>query len=133
MPMQEYGAYQAPAKKKVIKKRSEDMGRGKKVAVAKKKVAPKSGYMGVDYKVKPKASSGRQEDMGRNPYKASGGKRQEDMSRKPGNLRPEDMGRRSAPAAKRTGYVVPKQPKRAVGSKRQEDMGRPRANPRPQR
>ena len=53
MPMQEYGAYQAPAKKKVIKKRPEDMGRGKKVAVA-KKTAPA--------KMTP---SYRQEDMGR--------------------------------------------------------------------
>jgi hypothetical protein len=122
MPMQEYGAYQAPAKKKPKNK-----------AAAKKKVAPKSGYMGVDYKVKPKASSGRQEDMGRNPYKASGGKRQEDMSRKPGNLRPEDMGRRSAPAAKRTGYKVAPQPRRTSTSRRQEDMARSKANPRPQR
>jgi len=119
MPMQEYGAYQAPAKKKK--------------PAAKKKVAPKSGYKGVDYKLKPKASGSRQEDMGRNPYKAPGGKRQEDMARKPGNLRQEDMGRRSAPVAKRTGYMVPKQPKRPVTSKRQEDMGRAKANPRPQR
>ena len=51
MPMQEYGAYQAPSKKKMIKKRPEDMGRGKT-----KKTTTKS----VSY-----ASSKRQEDMGR--------------------------------------------------------------------
>lgn len=41
MPMGDYGAYQAPAKKKVIKKRPEDMGRGKKVTVVKKTVSKK--------------------------------------------------------------------------------------------
>lgn len=118
MPMQEYGAYQAPSKKK---------------KPAKKKPAVKSGYKGVDYKLKPKPGGGRQEDMGRNPYKAPGGKRQEDMGRKPGNLRQEDMGRRSAPAAKRTGYKVAPQPRRTSTSRRQEDMGRAKPNPRPQR
>lgn len=53
MPMNEGYAVLASAKKKVIKKRPEDMGRGKKVAVA-KKTAPT--------KMTP---SYRQEDMGR--------------------------------------------------------------------